>query len=269
MVYIGFKEVEEPENKANEIRDTLISAVFETVSIDHTISQDSNNYKEDNLKVRYIDLEKEVQCVCDCQFDALKNRNKRRTLFMKSRKVSALVMAAVLLVLSVCGNNSGINVKSQDTVEENVKDRISDNSDASSNAGDAENVQLGGVSFEIIDSDTLKALINDPYILARATDMMQIQLKLFPDEAARDRFEGSFAFKMAFYGEGEHRDCNVYPQTCRWESDGEGSRIIDEEIIDSNGAQTVGGGIADDTKIWLMQRLRRYISLHKPNSYMR
>lgn len=180
---------------------------------------------------------------------------KGAVLFMKAGKILALVMTAGFLMLSACGKNDPINADSGKKTEENVNDQISDNSDDldnsnnSVNVGDAENKQLGGVSFEIIDSATVKALINDPYILARATDMVQIQLKLFPDEASIERHEGSFAFEMHFYGEGEPRNCNVYPQTCRIEPNGEGNLIIDEEIIGPNGAPVVGSGIADDTKI--------------------
>ena len=192
---------------------------------------------------------------------------------MKARKELAFVIVAFLFVLSACGNNSGINANSQDTAEENVKDQTSDNSGdtdssgASANAGGDENTKLGGVSFEIIDSNTVKALINDPYILARATDMMQIQLKLFPDEASIERHEGSFAFKMDFYGEGEPRDCNAFPQTCRIESDGESNRIIDEDIIGPNGAPVVGGGIADDTKISFVVHCEGIADIISSNPY--
>ncbi len=192
---------------------------------------------------------------------------------MKARKVLALVMTAAFLVLSACGKSEPINADSGKKTEENVNDQISDNSDDrddsnnSVNVGDAENKQLGGVSFEIIDSATVKALINDPYILARATDMVQIQLKLFPDEASIERHEGSFAFKLDFYGEGEPRDCNAYPQTCRIESDGESNRIIDEEIIGPNGAPVVGGGIADDTKISFVVHCEGIADIISSNPY--
>lgn len=192
---------------------------------------------------------------------------------MKAGKILAFVMVAFLFVLSACGKSEPINADSGKKTEENVNDQTSDNSDDrddpnnSVNVGNVENKQLGGVSFEIIDSDTVKALINDPYILARATDMMQIQLKLFPDEASKERHEGSFAFKMDFYGEGEPRDCNAYPQTCRIESDGESNRIIDEEIIGPNGASVVGSGIADDTKISFVVHCEGIADIISSNSY--
>ena len=58
--YLGYKEVDKPAKLADEIKEKLLAAGFEEVKIDHTIDRDSNNYKEDTLKIKYYDFEKDL-----------------------------------------------------------------------------------------------------------------------------------------------------------------------------------------------------------------
>lgn len=101
-----------------------------------------------------------------------------------------------------------------------------------------------GIRFTIMDTNTLKASINLPIILAYATDDLPVhlQLKLYADDSERKMKNGSVAFLLRFFENDGDVTCNVYPQTCRVETDeqtGYGS-IIDENIVDSEGAPIAG-----------------------------
>ena len=109
----------------------------------------------------------------------------------------------------------------------------------------------GGVRFMLIDDNTIKASINDPYMVQKAADLSQIQLKLFPDDTAREQHRGAFAFKMEFHGKGaDGIACSVYPQICRIEElDDNHTATYEEEIPGPDGAPLVGPGAADDQSI--------------------
>lgn len=101
-----------------------------------------------------------------------------------------------------------------------------------------------GIRFTIMDSNTLKASINLPIILAYATDDLPVhlQLKLYADDSERKMKNGSVAFLLQFFENDGDVTCNVYPQTCRVETDEQTSygSIIDENIVDSEGAPIAG-----------------------------
>lgn len=109
----------------------------------------------------------------------------------------------------------------------------------------------GGVRFMLIDDNTVKASINDPYMVQKAADLSQIQMKLFPDDMAREQHRGAFAFKMEFHGQGaDGIACDVYPQICRIEElDDNNTATYEEEIPGPNGAPLVGPGAVDDKSI--------------------
>ena len=99
-----------------------------------------------------------------------------------------------------------------------------------------------GIRFTIMDSNTLKASIKLPIILAYATDMSQVQLKIYSDDSALKKKNGSVAFLLQFFENDGDVTCNVYPQTCRVEGNDQDGRssIIDDYIVDSEGAPIAG-----------------------------
>lgn len=169
-------------------------------------------------------------------------------------KVSAIIMCLVLLIqLTACGKSEATDVQNtggdvSGAFGEAINE-IRQDDDLGGHIGAAAE-KLGGVSFTILDSSTVKAHINSPEILALAVDLSQVQLKLYPDEETRDRNEGAFAFKMDFHepNKGEIT-CNVYPQTCRIDQDNGYNTIYDEEIQHPNGGYVTGAAVVEDTMI--------------------
>ncbi len=178
---------------------------------------------------------------------------KNRTKGVLTKCVPALLLVSGMLLLSACGkggeDGADAGTRPGSDAFLSAIDEIRQDEDLGSHIGASEE-KLGGINFTILDSSTIKASINDPYIIARATEMTHVQLKLFPDIESRDRREGAFAFDMQFVpDENGALGCNVYPQTCRIEPNGEGASIVDETIPDENGAPLCGAASVADTMI--------------------
>lgn len=187
-------------------------------------------------------------------------------------KVSAIIMCLALLIqLAACGKSDApeaqnIGGDTSSAFGEAINEIRQD--DDLGNHISAAPEKLGGVSFTILDSSTVKAHINSPEILALAVDLSQIQIKLYPDEEAREQFEGAFAFKMDFHepSKGEVT-CNVYPQTCRIEQDNGYNTIYDEEIPLPNGGYVTGAAVVEDTMITFVVNHSGLGDIVKTNPY--
>ena len=120
--------------------------------------------------------------------------------------IAALLSLAICVGLSACGNTDATSGSSavlfNDAVDQLEKEKNPDNAikqseqeeipdnatsqpDQKENAVDPDPAPKSsvadkcGILFTIIDSNTVKASINDPKILAYAMDMTEINLKLF------------------------------------------------------------------------------------------
>jgi len=178
------------------------------------------------------------------------------------KSLLCILLCFAMLAISACAN-SNVSFETDENINNTAVSITEDNVGVQSDKQER-------IIFTVIDEDTVRATINDPYILARATDLSQIQLKLFKDEATRDQYEGAFAFSLHFFQqEGEGITCNVYPQTCRIE---EGDQpeyrfIVDEDILDSDGVPISGACIVEDTKLVFVVKCDGLADIVRQNQY--
>ena len=190
----------------------------------------------------------------------------------KMRRLCAITLCiSLVLGLAACGKSGGTeednNVGSVSGAFGDAINEIRQDDELGDHIGAAPE-KLGGINFTILDSSTVKANINSPEILALATDMSEVQIKLFPDEEAREHFEGAFAFKMKFHEQDSGViTCNVYPQTCRVEQENGSNVIYDEDIPDTDGAPVVGATIIEDTMITFFVNYSGLSDIVKDNPY--
>ena len=170
--------------------------------------------------------------------------------------------AVILLLLAAICVGCGKSEKTKNSDFSNAVEKL--NTEDVQKVQETQDVQEGqkegtdalanaGIRFTIMDSNTLKASINLPIILAYATDDLPVhlQLKLYADDSERKMKNGSVAFLLQFFENDGDVTCNVYPQTCRVETDeqtGYGS-IIDENIVDSEGAPIAGVSSVSESEL--------------------
>lgn len=189
------------------------------------------------------------------------------------KKAAKTALCIVLsLMITACGKNNASGTTADGAGGNNAfNEAISEikQDDKLGKHTGAAKEKLGGISFTIIDSSTIKASINDPAILAKATDMSQVLLRLFPDESARDRTEGAFAFKMCFYGQDDGSvTCNVYPQICRVDKVSEYCvQTYEESIPRPDGGDLCGAATVEDTMITFVVQYSGLSDIVRDNPY--
>ncbi|MBO4844990.1 MAG: hypothetical protein J5525_01655 [Lachnospiraceae bacterium] len=196
--------------------------------------------------------------------------------WMRKQKVNriGLLLLSVLFILSFSACAKDVN--SGETVESNgvssafmeAKDEIKQDEDLGNHIRPTDDI-ASGIYMTVINPATVRVTINDPYILAMATDRSQIQLKLYPDEEAQRTNSGAIAFKISFYDDSEKgMICSVYPQKCKIEQNDQGTMLtVDEEILDAQGAPLVTSGFVKDTSIVFAVRLSNVEKLVNDNRY--
>lgn len=178
--------------------------------------------------------------------------------------ISALLVAVMCISLCACGKSNATETSggSSDTFDNAVAQLKNEEM-----TGEA--LSKSGIRFTIIDSNTVKASINDPKILAYAMDMTEIRLKLFSEEDSGMLREGAFAFKIQFNEIDGQMSCNVYPMSCKTEQgDASNSFVtIDEEIPGPDGAPICGAAVLTDTMLTFVVQCNGLASIIENNPY--
>ena len=189
------------------------------------------------------------------------------------KRITAIILSVFLssvmcVSLCSCGKSDESSGSSAD-VFNNAVDQMKqgDGTDNSGTGSDSTDAVKGGIRFTIIDSNTVKASINDPRILAYAMDMSEVKLKLFPDEETHGG--GAFAFKIQFNEINGEIDCNVYPQTCKSEQieGSNGSWVFDENIPGPDGSPLCGATVLEDTMLTFVVQYGGLGSIIENNPY--